>query len=193
MIDTLLYKSDSKARSLVTDITLITTFAALVALSAQVVIPLPFTPVPITGQTLGILLTGSLLGVRRGFLALALYLVWGACGLHVFAGGAYGATRLFGATGGYLLAYPLATAVVGALAERGWDRKPARLLSMLLIGNLTIYIPGVLWLAAFVGGVGPAIAKGFVPFLIGDLLKLTAAMLLMPAGWTIVRKIKGEK
>jgi biotin transport system substrate-specific component len=163
-----------------------------VALCAQVSIPLPFTPVPITGQTFAVLFTGAVLGGRRGVLALLLYLAWGAMGLPVFAGGAAGIYRFFGPTGGYLIAYPLAAGLVGALAERGWDRNPHRAPAMMLTGNFVISGLGVLWLARFTGGLGPALVKGLLPFLPGDLVKMLLASLALPGGWMLVRRIKGE-
>ena len=189
LIDTLLFRG--RTHTVAADAVLVTLFAGFVALTAQIRIPLSFTPVPITGQTLGILLTGSVIGMRRGALALALYLVWGAIGLPVFAGGVSGTSHFMGSTGGYLLAYPLAAAIVGYLAERGWDRIPSRLAAMLVLGNLSIYVPGVLWLACFVGGIAPAIWLGFVPFIIGDGIKILLALALMPTGWKIVNRIQG--
>src|SRR3990170_4107237 len=122
------------------DLALVIGASLFVAAAAQISVPLWFTPVPITGQTLGVLLTGAALGSRRGALALLLYLIEGAIGLPVFAGGAAGFARILGPTGGYLLALPLAAGIVGSLAERGWDRRlPLAALAM-IIGNLVIYL-----------------------------------------------------
>jgi biotin transport system substrate-specific component len=181
-----------EARGLRTDLLLAVLFSGLVAASAYVRIPLPFTPVPITGQTFAVLFTGAVLGGRRAALALLLYLVEGMAGLPVFAGGAFGAVHLIGPTGGYLLSYPLAAGCVGKLAERGWDRTPARAAAAMTIASLIILLTGVLWLAPFVGGVGSAIAKGLLPFLPGDLIKIGFAALLLPSGWKLVDILKKE-
>lgn len=170
------------------DTLLVCLFSGGVAACAQISVPLPFTPVPVTGQTLAVLFTGAVLGWRRGLLALALYLAEGSLGLPVFAGGAAGLARLFGPTGGYLLAYPPAAALTGLLAERGWDRRPAGAALMMLPGNLLIFAMGVAWLAPFVGGPGPAVVKGLLPFLPGDLIKIGLAAILLPGGWALVRR-----
>ncbi len=169
------------------DALLVVLFSVFVALTAQIKIELGFTPVPITGQTLGVLVTGALLGSRRGTLALALYLVEGAVGLPVFAGGASGLARIFGPTGGYLLAYPLAAGLVGLLAERGWDRTVWRAGIAMLMGNLLIYLIAVPWLSFFVGSIQLAFAKGMWPFVIGDALKLTLGALALPGGWKLLQ------
>lgn len=188
LIDTVI--PERAANSLLTDAALVLLFAGITAGCAQVSIPLPFTPVPITGQTFAVLLTGAMLGTRRGALSMLLYIAWGAIGLPVFAGGAAGFLRIIGPTGGYLLSYPLAAALVGALAERGWDRKQPLVPLALLLGNLVIYLAGVLWLAVFVGGIGSAITKGFLPFIPGDLAKLALTSLLLPGGWKLIRSVR---
>lgn len=174
------------------DALLIVLFSGIVALSAQVAIPLPFTPVPITGQTFGVLFTGAVLGSRKGALALLLYLLEGAAGLPVFApGGAIGWPRLLGPTAGYLWAYPFAAGMVGWLAERGWDRRLPRSAVAMLLGNLIIWAFGVAWLTRFVGGPGNALLTGLLPFLPGDLLKIALAALLLPGSWALVRRLRG--
>lgn len=164
------------------DAFLVAAFSLLTALSAQVAIPLPWTPVPITGQTFGVLLTGALLGPRLGALALALYLVEGAAGLPFFAGGAGGAARLAGPTGGYLLSYPFAAALVGGLATHGWDRRPLTMLAAMLLGSLVVFTSGAGWLAHFVGP-SRAFTAGVLPFLPGDVVKALLAAGLLPLGW----------
>ncbi|HEY0605267.1 MAG TPA: biotin transporter BioY [Herpetosiphonaceae bacterium] len=180
-----------RSRSWLTDAMLIALFSGFVALTAQIEIRLPFTPVPITGQTLGVLLTGAALGSRRGALALMLYLLEGAIGLPVFAGGAAGFARILGPTGGYLLACPLAAGVVGLLAERGWDRRlPLAALAM-LIGNLVIYLLGVSWLGFYKGILGDVsmLWAGVYPFLPGDLLKIAIAAIVLPGAWRLLNGI----
>src|ERR671910_1051854 len=134
-----------RSRSWLFDAALIVVFSAFVALTAQVEIPLR--PVPITLQTLGVLLTGALLGSSRGVLALLLYLAEGAVGLPVFAGGAAGLAYMLGPTGGYLVGFVLAAGLVGWLAERGWGRRLVWTALAMAIGNLVIYALGVAWLA----------------------------------------------
>ena len=162
------------------------------ALCAQIAIPLPFTPVPITGQTFGVLLTGALLGPRLGAASLLLYLVEGCAGLPVFAPGSplHGAARLAGPSGGYLLSYPFAACLVGYLATRGWDRKPATMLLAMLLGSVVIYAFGAAQLAHFVG-LPAAFAKGVLPFLPGDALKAVLAAGLLPAGWKLLGTRRG--
>lgn len=158
-----------------------------VALCAQVRLPLPFTPVPITAQTLGVLLVGSLLGGYAGAGSMLLYLAMALVGLPFFTGGGSGIEHLYGATGGYLVAFPLAALVVGRLAERGWDRHvPTTVLSM-VIGNGIIYLLGVAWLAAFVG-VQTAIVNGMLPFIAGDIIKISLACIALPGGWRLIKQ-----
>ncbi len=152
--------------------------AFVVALGAQVAIPLPTTPVPITLQVPAVLLVGGLLGPRLGAASLVLYLMMGAAGLPVFAPmGAPGIARLFGPTGGYLLAYPLAAAVTGLVAAEG--RSWLRLGLAVVLGTVVIHAGGVAQLAALGGDVSGAIAIGSVPFLVNDLPKLAFAALLI--------------
>jgi biotin transport system substrate-specific component len=153
--------------------------ALLVSAAAQVVVPLPITPVPFTLQPLAVLVVGGVLGARRGAAALALYLAMGLVGLPVFAAGGSGIARLMGPTGGYLLAFPVAAAVTGAIA--GARPGLVRALFACAVGMVVIHVGGTAQLAAL--GVAPAAAYrlGFVPFLTGDLLKIglaAAAMLL---------------
>ena len=166
---------------------LITAFSLVTALSAQIAVPLPFSPVPLTGQTFGVLLTGALLGPRLGAAAMVLYLAEGGFGLPFFAGGAGGAARLLGPTGGYLAAYPLAAAFVGWLSVRGWDRRPLTMLAAMLLGSLIIFALGAAWLSHF-PGIQNAFVQGVLPFLPGDALKALLAAGLLPLGWKWVRK-----
>ncbi len=165
---------------------LILTGSLLVALLAQVKIPLPFTPVPITGQTFAVLLVGGALGSRRGVASLLVYLAAGAVGLPVFAGGAAGALVLVGPTGGYLIGFIAAAYLVGRLAERGLDRRFFTALAVFLAGEVVIYLFGLPWLSVYVG-VRQALADGLFPFLIGDAIKLLAAALALPTAWKLAR------
>lgn len=172
-------------RTVARDIFLVAGASLLVAALAQVSIPLPFTPVPITGQTLGVLLTGIVLGSRRAAIAMALYLLEGAIGLPFFAEGRSG---LGGPTTGYLLAFPLAAFFTGWLAERGWDRKPLTAALAMLTGSLVIFGLGAAWLSIYVGGLQKAFTLGVLPFLPGDLIKTTIASGVLPLTWKLLGK-----
>lgn len=179
-------RPESRAASWGRDAALVAAFSLLTALSAQVAIPLPFTPVPITGQTFAVLLSGALLGPRLGALAMALYLLEGGAGLPFFAGGTAGAAKFWGPTGGYLLSYPFAAALTGFLAARGWDRYPATMLAAMLLGSLVIFALGALQLSFFVGGLHHAFTLGVLPFLPGDGVKALLAAGLLPLGWKLL-------
>ncbi len=170
------------------DALLVVGFSLFVALSAQPEIRLAY--VPLTLQTLAVLLTGAVLGSRRGALALLLYLGQGAAGLPVFAGGAGGIAHLVGPTAGYLIAFPLAAGLVGLLAERGWDRHILWTVLAMILGNLVIYLLGVSWLAIYLGSLRSAIANGMLPFLLGDLIKIAIAAGVLPGAWTLVRRAR---
>lgn len=157
----------------------------LVALFAQIEIPLQ--PVPITGQTFAVLLVGALLGSRRGAAAILAYLAQGAMGLPFFAGGASGLGVLTGATAGYLVGFIGAAYAVGWLAERGLERSVRTSLLPFFVGTVIIYLCGVTWLANVLGDFNQALQLGLFPFLIGDALKLVAAALALPVAWKLVR------
>ena len=161
---------------------------ALTAAAAQVSVPLPFTQVPFTLQPMVVLLAGLTLGPRLGLASQVLYLALGIAGLPVFAASATlppGPLRLLGPTGGYLMAYPLAAYVTGALAKRGFDRRYATSIVAMLAGLVVIYTCGVTWLGLSLGFT-QALAAGVLPFVAADLLKLIAAAAIVPALWTLV-------
>lgn len=163
----------------------------IVAGLAQISITLHFTPVPITGQTLGVLLVGGALGGWRGGAALLLYLAEGAIGAPFFAQGHHGVSVLAAssASGGYLWGFVVAAIVVGLLAERGWDRNLGSSIGAMLIGEVIIYVFGVAWLAAALHvGSNKAYEYGLYPFIIGDAIKLGLAAGLLPAAWRLVKK-----
>jgi biotin transport system substrate-specific component len=170
---------------IVRELALLLAGSLLIALSAQLRFVLPFSPVPITGQTFAVLLVGALYGSKRGAATVLTYLGLGAMGLPVFAGGSLGIARLVGPTAGYLVGFLAAAFVVGLLSERGWDRKPWTTAVSMIVGNLIIYAAGVLWLSRFVGWQA-VLGAGVLPFLVGDALKIGLAMLLLPAGWTLI-------
>ena len=184
---TLYTRTFPRAAGWLRDAVLILLGALFVAALAQVEIPLPFTPVPITGQTFGVLLVGAALGSKRGALSLASYLAVGGMGLPFFAGGAHGWNIVLGATGGYLIGFVIAAYVVGLLAERGLERNVRTSIIPFLVGTLIIYICGVAWLAIVLGSLSKALAAGFIPFLLGDAIKLAAAAIVLPAAWKLVR------
>jgi biotin transport system substrate-specific component len=156
--------------------------ALAVALSAQVVVPVPFSPVPMTLQPLAVLAVGGLLGPIGSVSALILYIALGAIGLPVFAGGGSGFLRLVGPTGGYLLAFPVAAGLTGALVGRV-PRSPLRVLLACALGMVIIHAGGVAQLALLGGDPSLALRVGFVPFLTGDLVKVgLAAALILLAG-----------
>jgi biotin transport system substrate-specific component len=176
-----------RAAAWLRDVILILLGALFVAALAQVEIPLPFTPVPITGQTFGVLLVGTALGSKRGAASLVSYLAMGMFGLPFFAGGAHGLDIVLGATGGYLIGFVVAAYVIGLLAERGLERSVRTSLVPFLIGTLIIYACGVAWLTVLLGSFSKALAAGLIPFLVGDAIKLVAASLALPAAWKVVR------
>ena len=185
MLDSLM--TPSAATSAVTKAALVVFGSLLLAVSAQFKIPLY--PVPVTGQTLVVLLIGMTYGPRLGGITMAAYLFEGALGLPVFAGGAAGAAVLMGPTGGYLFGFLLAGVSMGYLAERGMGRTVVSTISAMVIGNFVIYLCGAFWLANFIG-FSQAIAAGVLPFLYGDALKLVVAAGLMPLAWRAVTSVK---
>lgn len=156
----------------------------LVALSAQ--IKLPMWPVPVTLQTLAVLVVGGVLGSRLGALSLLAYLFEGAMGLPVFAGGA-SLTTLAGPTMGYLLGFVVAAFVVGWFCERGWDRKMGTAVLVMLLGTAVIYLFGLPWLAQFTGW-NKVLQLGLMPFIPGDILKAIVAAAALPLGWKLLAK-----
>ena len=167
------------------EVALILGGSLLIALSAQLQFILPFSPVPITGQTFAVLLLGVLYGSKRGPATVVTYFALGVIGLPVFAGGAFGVARLVGPTAGYLVGFLAAAFVVGLLSERGWDRRPWTTAASMIIGNGIIYMVGVLWLSRFVGWQA-VLSTGFLPFLAGDAFKIALATILLPAGWKLI-------
>lgn len=191
LIDHILPVPATSTRKLLIDILLVAAFSLFIALTAQISFYLPFTKVPVTLQTLGVLLTGATLGSKRGGLALLAYLAEGATGLPFFAGGAGGIIKLFGFTAGYLWAFPVAAYVTGWLCEKKLDRSFATSAIAMLPGALIIYALGVFWLAFTLHlSLSVAIAQGMLPFIPGDAFKLVIAALLLPAAWNTLKRIK---
>ena len=188
-------KRDTRTAALTMDALLVLTGSLFVAGMAQLYLKLPFTPVPITGQTLAVLLVGGALGARRAGASLALYLGWIAIGLPFAAEGNGGVEMLkvTTASGGYLWGFVIAAVLVGWLAERGWDRDVGRAWAAMLLGSIVIYLFGVPWLAAALDipiaaegdAFNDALEFGLYPFVIGDILKLLIAGLALPAAWKL--------
>lgn len=174
-------------------VVLVVAGSMLIGLAAQIAVPLPFSPVPVTGQTLAVFIVGAALGARLGALSVGLYVLEGLIGLPVFAGGASGIARLAGPTGGYLVGFIVAAALVGALAERGWDRRASACALAMLGGLAVIYVVGLTWLARFPLQTG-LLEAGLLPFLVGDAYKLIVAALgVSAAARTVVaRNLSGR-
>jgi biotin transporter BioY len=173
----------------VRDAILIVAYAALVGLLAQFVINLPFTPVPITGQTFGVLLGGMALGSRRALWGMLLYVIAGLIGMPWFADGAHGFDVIGGPSFGYLIGFIVAAATLGRLAESGFDRKPQLTLLAMVAGTAIIYFFGVTWLWNTLQiSIGSALKIGLVPFLVGDAIKALLATGLLPGAWKLIHK-----
>lgn len=171
---------------LVRDVALVLGAAAFVGIAAQVSVPVPGTPVPVSGQTFAVLLSGAALGLNRSVISMALYALAGALGVPWFTQGTSG---WHFASYGYILGFVLAGAVVGALASRGGDRSPLRTVLTMTLGTVLIYAVGVPWLMAMThSGFGAALSMGVRPFLIGDALKVLLAAGLLPGVWRLVRR-----
>ena len=215
--------AESRLVRLARDVILILAFTGFVAVCAQIVIRIPWTTVPITGQTFAVLVTGGALGAWRGASSLTVYMLLGMAGASIFAPGSAVTVGTWDihfilpwdgndglpwdlSSGGYIVGFIFAAALVGYLAERQWDRKPWVHFGMLL-GNAVLYVPGILWLAYLIGtdwihpvgvplgeliaGEGTwdkALKGGLYPFIIGDLMKLYLASLLLPSAWAIVNR-----
>ena len=183
-------------------IALIFVGAIFIALTANVTVWLPNNPVPITGQTLSVLVVGGALGLRRGGMAVALYLILGFF-LPVYAGQAHGLSTIIGlesgglvmgAPGGYLVGFLFAAALVGWLAENGWDRHIGGAIGAMILGEVVIYAVGVPWLALAIGASPEkAISLGLTPFLVGDAIKLAIAAGIFPFAWWLVGRRAGDR
>lgn len=181
--------ADAISGSRLGDLVLVAGFACFVGLTAQVAIVLPFTPVPITGQTFGVLLGGMALGWRRAALGMVLYTVVGLAGFPWFAQAHGGVAQLGAPSFGYILGFIAAAIVVGRLAEARFDRNPALTLAAMVLGNCVIYLFGVGWLAVTLRvGLREALALGLFPFLIGDAIKALLAAGLMPGAWRLATR-----
>ena len=180
--------ADAIPGGLARNLALVAGGAGFVGLSAQLILPLPFTPVPLTLQTFAVLLTVTVLGSARGLLSMGLYVAAGMAGVPWFSAGQSGFAF---ASFGYVAGFLLAAVLVGKLAQRGADRTPLRAVGLMVLGNLAIYAVGVPWLMLQAGMDLPtALALGVAPFLIGDAIKIAVAAGLLPLGWKLVNAKK---
>lgn len=166
---------------------------AALAVAAKIRVPLWPSPVPITLGTFAVLSIGAAYGARLGLVTILGYMLIGAIGFDVFASSSAeknGLSYMMGGTGGYLLGYVLAVLALGWAARKGWDRSVLTMIAAMLIGNVLIYVPGVLWLHQFTSGWSQTFDWGLTPFLIGDAMKLGLAALLFPAVWKLVGKAR---
>jgi biotin transport system substrate-specific component len=177
----------TRAASGAYEIVLVLACSGLIALSAQVAVPLPFSPVPVSGQTLAVLLIGMALGKRLGSAAVLAYLAEGSMGLPFFAGGLGGPAAIVGPTGGYLVGFLPAAWICGALAERGWDRHALRALVPLLAGEVALFSMGLFWLSRFTGPES-VWALGLLPFLPGEAAKIVIAAAALPLTWRMLAR-----
>jgi biotin transport system substrate-specific component len=178
---------------ILTDSVLVLAGTALVAAAAQISFSLPFTPVPITGQTFAVVLVGASLGTIRGFASLFLYLWLGVAGAPIYAHHAHGWSIVTSASGGYLVGFVLAAAFTGFLAERRWDRRFSSSISSMLTGNVIVYLVGLPWLAVVLNtNLEKTLEYGLYPFVPGDVFKLYLAAALLPGAWRVVDRIRRQ-
>ena len=177
-----------KRFALLYDVGLVVAGSLLMALSAQIAIRLPFSPVPVTGQTFAVLLIGAMYGRKLGLYSVLAYLTEGAAGLPFFAGGMGGAAYLAGPTGGYLLGFAVAAYLMGFLAENGWDRKYFTTIAAMLMSTAVVFVFGLAWLGFYTGW-NQVIAMGFVPFIPGAVYKIALASVIPPSGWKLMKKL----
>ena len=175
--------------SAASQISLILTGTVFLALMAQISFPIPGSPVPFTGQTLGVLLLGTAYGAGLGFSTMAFYLLMGIAGAPIFASGSSGLEKVVGATGGYLVGMLIASLVIGALAGRKWDQKIRTVIPTMVIGNAIIFTFGLIWLHQYTGENWRwTFEKGLTPFVLGELIKIAIASTALPAVWKFVSK-----
>ena len=168
---------------------IILVIAGIAALAVAAKIKIPMIPVPMTMGTFAVLSIGVAYGMRLGLVTIIGYMLIGALGFDVFAGSSaetFGITYMMGGTGGYLVGYVLAVLALGYAARQGWDRSIGKMAFAMVLGNVLIYVPGLVWLAVLYGTDAPIFTWGLTPFLLGDLVKLALAALLLPAVWGLV-------
>lgn len=184
LIDTIIPRIDNKTKAVIRNVVLVLSFAILTGICAKFKIEIGL--IPITMQTFVVLVSGVLLGSKRGAASQITYLLGGLVGLPWFSRGG-GLAYVLSPTFGYMLGFVFAAYSVGYLAERGWDRNIKTAVLAMFIGSIFIYIPGLLYLARFIG-FEKVLLVGLYPFILGDLLKITLAGLLLPLAWRIIKK-----
>ena len=161
------------------------------AAMAQLAFPIPGSPVPVTGQTLAVLLIGTAFGSQLGLATTSLYIALGVAGLPFFTQGTHGLSHVTGATGGYLIGMVLASYIAGALAEKKWDRKFSTVIPTMIISNVVIFTCGLLWSQhATLQSWSWTFAHGFTPFIVGEALKITIASTSLPVVWKVIARLK---
>ncbi|MBY6122064.1 biotin transporter BioY [Mameliella alba] len=166
----------------------------IAVLAAAAKIKVPMWPVPITMGTFAVLTVGAAYGPRLGLVTILGYMIIGALGFDVFAGSsaeAFGIEYMMGGTGGYLVGYVLATVALGVLARAGWDRSAPKMAGAMLLGNVIIYVPGLIWLGMLYGWDKPILEWGLTPFLVGDAIKVALAAVILPLVWKLVGRARG--
>jgi biotin transport system substrate-specific component len=177
--------------SLITDTLLVLAGTGLVAGAAQISVKLPFTPVPITGQTFAVVLVGASLGAIRGTASLLLYLWLGVAGAPIYAHHDSGWNVITSASGGYIVGFVLAAAITGVLAERGWDKRLSSSIGAMLTGNVVVYLVGLPWLAVVLDtNLEKTLEYGLYPFVPGDTFKLYLAAAALPGAWQLVSRVR---
>ncbi len=172
-----------------TKVALVLGGVAFLSLMAQITVPVPGSPVPVTGQTLGALLLATAYGASLGFTTFASYMIIGFLGAPVFASGGHGLARMMGATGGYLVGMLIASLITGFLAGRKWDQKISTVIPTMLIGDAVIFTTGLIWLHHVAGATWTwTFSKGFTPFILGEVIKIAIACTTLPTLWRFVPK-----
>jgi biotin transport system substrate-specific component len=184
------FRPQIKKEALLYDFILIMGASIFIAFSAQIAFVVPFSPVPITGQTFAVVLIGALLGSRRGSLAIVAYLLEGISGLPVFAQAQFGIIHLFGPTGGYLFGFIPAAFLIGLMAEFGWGKTILGAIGMMTIGTIVIFVFGLSWLKIFFGN-NNVFEVGLYPYLAGAVIKNTLAGVTFRLGWRVIDKAGG--
>ena len=173
-------------------VSLAVVFSLLTALAAQIVIPIG--PVPITGSTFAVVLTGALLGSRLGAMSMIVYLFEGAVGLPFFYGGHGGFAHILGPTGGYLIAFPAAAFITGAFAENGWDKRFLTAVAAMAVGSIVILLAGWTWFAVLMNtNMLAAFKVSVAPHIVGDIIKIILAAAVLPTGWALLKRKASQK
>lgn len=176
-----------KPTSYWTEIPLLLSFNFLLAACAYISVTLPFSPVPVTGQTFGVLIIAMALGRMRGTAVVLAYLIEGVMGLPVFAGGSSGLVKFIGPTGGYLIGFLGASYVIGSLADKGWDKGYLKSVFCMVIGTVIIFVTGLLWLSRFVPAEN-TLTMGLYPFIPGAIIKISLASVILPSIWKFIHR-----